>query len=61
MTFDSLIDINNIISGSNNITGRKFNVKLYRYDKMYTDQNLIEDKLYELRDHFKSIDSLWMK
>ena len=49
---DSLIDINIITAGSNNITLRKFNVKPHGYDKMYMDKNLIEDELYELIDQF---------
>ena len=32
---DSLIDMNNIITGSNNITLRKVNVQPYECDKMY--------------------------
>ena len=32
---DSLIDMNNIITGSNNITLRKVNVQPYGCDKMY--------------------------
>ena len=40
-TVDSLIDINNIITGSNNINLRKVNVKLYGYDKMYIEKRLI--------------------
>ena len=31
---DSLTEINNIITGSNNITLRKHNVKAYRFNKM---------------------------
>ena len=31
---DSLIEINNIITGSNNITLTKVNVKRYGFDKM---------------------------
>ena len=38
LTVDSLIEINNIITGSNNITFRKINVKPYGYDKMYVDK-----------------------
>ena len=34
LTVDSLVDINNIITGSNNITLRKVNVKPCGYDKM---------------------------
>ena len=46
LAVDSLIKINNIITGSNNITLWKFNVKPYRFDKMYVDKELIKDKLY---------------
>ena len=35
LTFGSVIDINNIITGSNNITIRKVNVKPYGYDNDY--------------------------
>ena len=50
MTVDSLMDINNIITSPNNITLRKVNVKTYGYDKVYMDKELIEDKLYQLKD-----------
>ena len=46
LTVDTLIETNNIITGSNNITLRKVNVKPYGFDKMYMDKELIEDKLY---------------
>ena len=51
-TVDSLIDINNVITGSNNINLRKVNVKLYGYDKMYIEKDLYMyiDKLYQLVD-----------
>ena len=52
LTVDSLIDINNIITGSNDITLRKVNVKPCGYDKMYMGKDLIEDKLYQLVDQF---------
>ena len=52
LTVDSLVDINNIITGSNNITLTKVTVKSYVYDKMYVDKDLIEDKLHELIDQF---------
>ena len=52
LTVDALTDINNIITGSNSVTLRKFNVKLHWYDKMYIDKDLIEDKLYQLIDKF---------
>ena len=45
LRIDSLIEINKIITGSNNIL-RKVNVKPYGFDKMYMDKELIEVKLY---------------
>ena len=51
LTVDSLIKRNNIIIGSNNITLRKV-VKTYGFDKMYTDKELIENKLYQIIDQF---------
>ena len=51
LTVDSLIKRNNIIIGSNNITLRKV-VKPYGFDKMYTDKELIENKLYQIIDQF---------
>ena len=50
LTNDSLEDINNITTGSNNITLKKFSVKPRGYDKMYMDKDLIQDKLYQLVD-----------
>ena len=38
LAVDSLIEINNIITGSNNITLRKVNVKPYGFHKMYMDK-----------------------
>ena len=55
LTVDSLIEINNIISGSNNITFRKVNVKPYGFNKMYMDEELIEDKLYQITDQFNTL------
>ena len=52
LTVDSLIDINNIITASNNIFLRKVNVKPCGYDKLYMDKDLIEGKLYQLIDQF---------
>ena len=49
---DLLIEINNIISSSNNTTLRKVNVKPYGFDKMYMDKELIEYKLYQIIDQF---------
>ena len=50
MIVDSLMDINNIITGFSDITLRK--VKPNKYDKMYMDKDLIEDKLHEIIDQF---------
>ena len=50
LTVDSLIEINNIITGSDSITLRKVNVKLYGLYKMYMDKELMEDKVYEIID-----------
>ena len=50
LTVDSLTDINNIITGLNNITLRKGNVKQCGYVKMYMNKDLIEDKLYQFVD-----------
>ena len=52
LTVDSLIEINNIITSSNNITLRKVNIKPYGFNKMYMDKELIEDKLHQIIDQF---------
>ena len=52
LTVDSLIEINNIITHSNGITLRKVNLKLCGFGKMYTNKELIEEKLYEIIDQF---------
>ena len=52
LAVDSLIEINNIITGSDSITLKKVNVKPYGFDKMYMDKELIEDKLYQIIDQF---------
>ena len=52
LTVDSLIEINNIINDSNKINLRKVNVKPYGSNKMDTDKELIEDKLYQIIDQF---------
>ena len=51
-TVDSLIEISNTITGLNSITLRKNNVNSYGSDKVYTDKELIEDKLYQIIDRF---------
>ena len=40
------------MTGSNNITLRKVNIKAYGFDKIYMDIELIEDKLYQIIDQF---------
>ena len=52
LTADYLIGINSIMTGSNNITLRKVNVKAYGFDKIYMDIELIEDKLYQIINQF---------
>ena len=52
LTVDSLIEINKMITGSNNITLKKVNLKPYGFDKMYMDNKLIEDNLYQIIDQF---------
>ena len=52
LTVDSLMEINNIITGSNNIALRKVIVKRYGFDKMYMDKELIRDKPYQIIDQF---------
>ena len=42
LTVDSLIEINNIATGSNNIACRKVTVKPYGLNKTYKDKELIE-------------------
>lgn len=48
LTIDFLIEVNNIITCSNNITFRKISVKAYEFDKMYRGKALIKDKLYQI-------------
>ena len=52
LNVDSLIQINNLITCSNNITLKKVNVKPHRFDKMYMGKDLIQDKLYQVIDQF---------
>ena len=52
LTVDYFVEINNLITGSNNITLRKVSVKRYEFDKMYVDKELIEDKLLQIIDQF---------
>ena len=52
LTVDSLIEIDNRVTSSNNITLRKVNVKPYGFDEMYMDKELIEGKLYQTINKF---------
>ena len=52
LTVDSLIEINNVITDSNNINLRKVNVKTYGFDKMNMDKDIVEDKPYQIIDQF---------
>ena len=52
LAVDSLIDIDNIVTGSNNITQINDNVKPQECDKIYMDKDLLQDKLYQLIDQF---------
>ena len=42
LAVDSLIEINNIITGSQNIALRNINVNPYGFDKMYMDKAIIK-------------------
>ena len=61
LTVDSLIEISNIITGSNDITLKKINVKPHGFDKMYMNKELIEDKLYQIIDQFNEIKTTFTK
>lgn len=50
LTADSLIEINNMTALNNTL--RKATVKLYGFDQMYIDKDLIKDKLYPTIDQF---------
>ena len=52
LTVDSLITLNNIITGSNNLSLRSVNVRPAFYKKQYLDFNKIEFELYKLVDLF---------
>ena len=52
LTVDSLITINNSITGSHNIHLRHFNVKPAGYNKQYMDTSRIEVELYRLIDQW---------
>ena len=52
LTVDSIICLNNIITGSNNTELRNVKVKPAGYCRMYMDKNDIEHALYALVDNF---------
>ena len=53
LTVDSLIHLNNLITGSNNLELRKVNVRpAAYYTEFYMDWRGIESALYALADHF---------
>ena len=52
LTIDSLIRINNLITGSDNIHLRQINVKPAFHNKQYMDFNRIQPELYVLVDKF---------
>ena len=52
LTVDSLIRINNYITGSRNIHLRQINVKPAFYNKQYMDFTRIESELYRLVNQF---------
>ena len=52
LTVDSLITLNNIITGSNNLFLRSVNVRPAFYKKQYLDFSIIEFELYKLIDLF---------
>ena len=52
LTVDSLIKVNNIKTGLNNITLRKVSVKLYEFNKINMNKKLIDNKLYQIIDQF---------
>ena len=52
LTVDSLIALNNIITGSQHFGLRDINVKPVGYSKIYMDKSLVEAALYCLVDQF---------
>ena len=52
LTVDSLITLNNIITGSNNLFLRSVNVRPAFYKKKYLDFTIIKFELYKLIDLF---------
>ena len=52
LTVDSLIHLNNLIAGSNNLQLRKVNVRPARYYRSYMDWCNVEFALYALVNYF---------
>ena len=52
LSMDSLITLNNIITGSRYIVLRDINVKPVGYSKIYMDKSLVEAPLYSLVHQF---------
>ena len=52
LTVDSLITVNNYVTGSNNIQLRQINVKPAFHNKQYMNFSQIESELYVLVDKF---------
>ena len=52
LTVASLIEVNNIITGSKDITLKELNIKPYGFDEIHMDKDLIENKLYQIIDQF---------
>ena len=52
LTLNSLIEINNMMNSSKNITLRKVHEKPYGFDKILIDKDLIEYKYYQIIDQF---------
>ena len=41
-----------LLGGTNNITLRKVNVNTYGFDKLHMDEDLMENKLFQIIDQF---------
>ena len=52
LTVGSLIGTKNIITVASNITLRKVNAKSHGFDKVHIENDLIEDRLYQITDQF---------
>ena len=50
----SYIENSLIVTGSNNITLRKVDVKPHEFDKVFMEKDLIEVKLYQIIDRFNN-------